>query len=479
MVGVISRSGGTHGIVERLRPLRHQRAARPARDLGDGHADLLRRLRQHPDRRLDDAPGHRPPPDQPREARLHRRLDRRAGRLHRPDLHLGRLRGRPDRRRLLQSRPAASTPTRPSSPRSRTASTRSSPSSWASRSPCSAATSVRCCGPSAGHERAASCWPTAPSRWPTTRPTCSTPPHGRTTAGHQRLPADRDGDRRDAGGTAVHRRRAAIEPQRLRVRVQVAAGRCCRTPTALHALLWASLAGAVVALSLAVGQRILTVRQAMEALVEGFKSMLLALVVLVLAWSIGGVCTELHTADYLVGADRRTCSPRIWLPAAGLRPRGGDRLRHRLLLGHDGDPRCRWSSRSPTASSVAAGHAVGDPRPTRLVMIGTISSVLAGSVWGDHCSPISDTTILSSMASGCDHIAHVRTQIPYALGVGRPRHRDRRPPDRLRAQPLDLARRRRPGHRPGHPFSRLEGGGARRGLRLIVGPARLPLPPFG
>ena len=47
-----------------------------------------------------------------------------------------------------------------------------------------------------------------------------------------------------------------------------------------------------------------------------------------------------------------------------------------------------------------------------------IASVLAGSVWGDHCSPISDTTILSSMASGCDHIQHVRTQLPYALLVG-------------------------------------------------------------
>jgi len=44
--------------------------------------------------------------------------------------------------------------------------------------------------------------------------------------------------------------------------------------------------------------------------------------------------------------------------------------------------------------------------------------VLAGSIWGDHCSPISDTTILSSMASGCDHIAHVRTQMPYAMGIG-------------------------------------------------------------
>jgi len=44
--------------------------------------------------------------------------------------------------------------------------------------------------------------------------------------------------------------------------------------------------------------------------------------------------------------------------------------------------------------------------------------VLAGAVWGDHCSPISDTTILSSMATSSDHIDHVRTQIPYALAVG-------------------------------------------------------------
>ncbi|MEZ5196955.1 MAG: Na+/H+ antiporter NhaC family protein [Bacteroidales bacterium] len=47
-----------------------------------------------------------------------------------------------------------------------------------------------------------------------------------------------------------------------------------------------------------------------------------------------------------------------------------------------------------------------------------VSTVLAGSVLGDHCSPISDTTILSSLASSCDHIEHVRTQLPYALTVG-------------------------------------------------------------
>src|SRR5690606_2845850 len=51
-------------------------------------------------------------------------------------------------------------------------------------------------------------------------------------------------------------------------------------------------------------------------------------------------------------------------------------------------------------------------------LLGVISSVMAGSIFGDHCSPISDTTIMSSMASGCDHIDHVRTQLPYALAVG-------------------------------------------------------------
>jgi len=52
------------------------------------------------------------------------------------------------------------------------------------------------------------------------------------------------------------------------------------------------------------------------------------------------------------------------------------------------------------------------------IMIASIGGVLAGAIFGDHCSPISDTTILSSQASGCDHVEHVRTQLPYALLVG-------------------------------------------------------------
>jgi len=60
----------------------------------------------------------------------------------------------------------------------------------------------------------------------------------------------------------------------------------------------------------------------------------------------------------------------------------------------------------------AGGEVVSPNNP---LLLATLGSVLAGAVFGDHCSPISDTTILSSQACGCDHIAHVITQLPYAL----------------------------------------------------------------
>jgi Na+/H+ antiporter NhaC len=71
----------------------------------------------------------------------------------------------------------------------------------------------------------------------------------------------------------------------------------------------------------------------------------------------------------------------------------------------------------PTAYGVA--RAAGfDPAAAHTILLGTVSSVLAGAIFGDHCSPISDTTVMSSMSSGCDHVDHVRTQLPYAALVG-------------------------------------------------------------
>jgi Na+/H+ antiporter NhaC len=71
----------------------------------------------------------------------------------------------------------------------------------------------------------------------------------------------------------------------------------------------------------------------------------------------------------------------------------------------------------PTAYGVA--QAAGfDPAAAHSILLGAVSSVLAGAIFGDHCSPISDTTVLSSMSSACDHVDHVRTQLPYALLLG-------------------------------------------------------------
>jgi Na+/H+ antiporter NhaC len=71
----------------------------------------------------------------------------------------------------------------------------------------------------------------------------------------------------------------------------------------------------------------------------------------------------------------------------------------------------------PLAWAVMLINGIADPTGMH-ILYSSIACVLAGAVWGDHCSPISDTTVLSSIASGCNHIEHVRTQLPYALLVG-------------------------------------------------------------
>jgi Na+/H+ antiporter NhaC len=71
----------------------------------------------------------------------------------------------------------------------------------------------------------------------------------------------------------------------------------------------------------------------------------------------------------------------------------------------------------PLAWAVMGANGQADPEHYYL-LYSSVSGVLAGAVWGDHCSPISDTTVMSSLSAGCDHIEHVRTQLPYALLAG-------------------------------------------------------------
>ncbi len=168
-------------------------------------------------------------------------------------------------------------------------------------------------------------------------------------------------------------------------------------------LLWASLVGVTAAILLAVAQDILSVREALAATVDGFKSMLMAFVVLTLAWSLGQVCADLATAGFLKGAIGPSVPPAllpvvVFLVAAAVSFATGTSWGTMAIL-------------TPLAVPLVLEAAAGNLD----ILEATVAAILGGAVFGDHCSPISDTTILSSMASGCDHVDHVRTQLPYAL----------------------------------------------------------------
>jgi Na+/H+ antiporter NhaC len=167
-------------------------------------------------------------------------------------------------------------------------------------------------------------------------------------------------------------------------------------------LLWSSLVGVAAAVALAVLQGILGLREALEAVVGGFKSMLLAVVVLVLAWSLGDVCVHLGTADFLVAVVGPRL-PVVLLPAAVF-------LVAAVVSFATGTSWGTMAILTPLAIPLVL-QAQASPG----VIAATASAILGGAVFGDHCSPISDTTVMSSMASSCDHVDHVRTQLPYAL----------------------------------------------------------------
>jgi Na+/H+ antiporter NhaC len=168
-------------------------------------------------------------------------------------------------------------------------------------------------------------------------------------------------------------------------------------------LLWASFIGVTAAVILSVGQGILTIRSSLEATVTGFKSMFMAFVVLTLAWSLGQVCTDLETAVFLKSAVGPNMPPSllpvaVFLVAAAVSFATGTSWGTMAIL-------------TPLAVPLALVSGTDNAD----VLAASVAAILGGSVFGDHCSPISDTTILSSMASGCDHVDHVRTQLPYAL----------------------------------------------------------------
>jgi Na+/H+ antiporter NhaC len=180
------------------------------------------------------------------------------------------------------------------------------------------------------------------------------------------------------------------------------------------ALLWSSLAGAITAIFLSVFQKILTLAQSIDALVEGFKTMMTAVLILALAWSVALITEQLRTAEFIsITMIELQFSPNF-IPALTF-------ILAALVAFSTGSSWGTMAILYPLIlpASWLIGQNAGLDYDTSLVIFhNVVSAVLAGAVLGDHCSPISDTTILSSLASSCNHINHVKTQMPYTLTVG-------------------------------------------------------------
>jgi Na+/H+ antiporter NhaC len=139
--------------------------------------------------------------------------------------------------------------------------------------------------------------------------------------------------------------------------------------------------------------------------------MFLPALILVLAWMLNSVIKELGTAGYLV-AHMAERVPAAWLPA----------LVFLLAAVVSFSTGTSWGTMAivmplaiPLAVRLTGFEAGAAASP---VLVATVGAVLAGAVFGDHCSPISDTTIVSAFSSECVVMAHVRTQLPYALTAG-------------------------------------------------------------
>ncbi len=137
-----------------------------------------------------------------------------------------------------------------------------------------------------------------------------------------------------------------------------------------------------------------------DSLYEGIADMIPIALILLLAFLIGMVIKELGTADYIAEMMKSSEVSPFVLPLLVF-------LVSALTAFSTGTSWGTFSIMMPIA--LGLGATFGLPIP---LMIG---AVISGGIFGDHVSPISDTTIISSMASGCDHISHVRTQMPYAL----------------------------------------------------------------
>ena len=169
----------------------------------------------------------------------------------------------------------------------------------------------------------------------------------------------------------------------------------------VKSLMWGAFGMVVSGMAIGLGYGILDLEETMDNFTNGLKIMMTAVTILVLAWSIGTVTDKLGTAQFVINISEGIITPAI-LPAVIL-------LSSAVIAFSTGTS---WGTMAiVTPIAVPMAYEITGGLQMIYVAIGTTFS---GAIFGDHCSPISDTTVLSSIFTGSDHIDHVRTQIYYA-----------------------------------------------------------------
>lgn len=170
-------------------------------------------------------------------------------------------------------------------------------------------------------------------------------------------------------------------------------------------LFQAAFFASIVALLMGVKQRIFKITEGIGTWVEGMKSLVITGVILLLAWSLSDVISDLGTAKFIVSKIGDSV-PQFLLPSIIF-------ILGSIISFATGTSYGTMGILMPLAIPLA--NSVSSDPSYILISVG---AVLTGAIFGDHCCPISDTTILSSMGADCDHIEHTKTQLPYALSIG-------------------------------------------------------------
>lgn len=175
----------------------------------------------------------------------------------------------------------------------------------------------------------------------------------------------------------------------------------------------AALLASLVAIGMGLQQKIFSLHEAIETWVYGVKALVITAVILILAWSLSAVMKEVGTAAYLVSVLSDT-TPQFILPTIIF-------VLGSIISFSTGTSYGTMGILMPLTIPLASAigiHTGLEGTELHNYIVLNVGAVLTGAIFGDHCSPISDTSILSSMASSCNHMDHISTQLPYALFVG-------------------------------------------------------------